>query len=96
MWNAAVKLRLDPDVVLEWRESKLALWTVVADGHQRQELLAEMVALSHAVWNPKALSALLGERRAPMTKDEVRAALERAERVGEMRMRTVALDKLPT
>lgn len=94
VWSLAADLNLDPDVVLGWRASKVALWTEVSDRHRRGGLLHEMVLLSHAVWDPKTLPKLLADRKPPATAEEAAEALARAERVMGMRMREVTLEEL--
>lgn len=86
---------IDPDVILGWRGSKVAMWMVVADRQRRTDLLREMVALTYAVWDPKELSKLLGDRE-PVTRETADEALARAERVINTRMGEVTLEELQT
>lgn len=90
----ATKLGLDPDTVLEWRESKLLMWSGVADIFRRQELLVEMAALTVAVWDPKSLPKVLGQRRAPMSQEEKTRALAVAEKVQRIRMKEGTIQEL--
>lgn len=92
-WSLASALGLDPDVVLGWRGSQVAMWTEVADRQQRRELLREMVLLTHAVWDPSELPKLLRDPE-PMTRASAEDALARAERVLGTRMREVSLEEL--
>lgn len=77
---------LDPNVVLDWRESVLSMWTTVVTQDRRREALVDAVVLSHAVWAPKELPRLLEERRPAMSKQDAQAAIERAKEIGRMQL----------
>lgn len=85
---------LEPSTVLEWRESELSLWTMVADKHRRAELLVEMAALTCAVWSPKDLTKLLRDQPKQMPAEQRERILARAEQISRMRMRDATSERI--
>lgn len=94
VWSLAVDLGIDPDRVLDWRESKAAMWAAVAGDHQRRRLLREMVLTSHAIWDPAKLPEFLDEDTEKRKDDDAARALAVSERVAGMTMGEVTLDEL--
>jgi len=84
-WYLARALSMDPDQVLQWKESKVATWVAVARDTDRSEALLRAVVTSYAVWDPKRVPELL-EEHAPTTRADIKRALEQAERVSHMRL----------
>lgn len=59
MGSVALLLRKDPDDILEWTESKFALWSVVLLEQYRAMAADEAQMVAMAMWDPKALQAFI-------------------------------------
>lgn len=94
-WLLSTSLKRDPDDILDWRASKVALWAEVADRQRRTFLHEEMVLLSHAVWAPDKLGHLLGDVETAEAKSVTAAdAIAKAEKIIRMRTKKVSMKEV--